>query len=181
MAYFGGSNPADYLKSSGSGAFLGSKPMSFGWDTALLGAGTALSGLFDMFGANKQAQTMANVANAQMAAQADALVKAREAQKGNMAMSMFGTIFPSTTGADLEYGRQLAGKRLEYSEFMPKEFGLKRDQMRWETAFENSPAARALSRNQRRGRIAEAVATSIAPMTAMYGPIGRINVDALAG
>ncbi len=183
MAYFGGSNPESYLKSSGSGAFLGSgsKPMAFGWDDALLGVGTALSGAFGMMGAQKQANTQAAIANAQLAAQADAVRNAREMQKGSMGMGMFNTLFGSTTAPDIEFGRQLAAKRKEYSEFLPKQTGLERENIRWQTAFGTSPEARALSRQERMGRLQETIAGYMAQPTGMFGPIARINIESLAG
>ena len=155
--------------------------MAFGWDDAILGGGMLAQGIFGMFGANKQAETQAAIANAQMAAQADAIRNAREAQKGQLGLSMFNTIFGSTTAPDIEYGRQLAGQRARYAEFLPKEMGLGREQQRWQTAFNLSPAARELSRRERMGRMQEAIGTSLAGQTAMFGPIQRINIESLAG
>lgn len=170
---------ADRIKPFGSDVL--SKPMAFGWDDAILGGGTALSGLFGAIGANKQANTQAAIANAQMAAQADAIRQSREMAKGQMGMGMFNTLFGSTTGADIDYARQLAGKRTEYAELFPKEFGLNREQSRWQAAFETSPDVLEASRKQRMGRIQESIAPSLAGQTAFFGPIRRINMESLVG
>lgn len=145
------------------------------------GIGMLGQGLFGMIGANRQAETMANIANAQMAAQADAIVNAREMQKGNLGMGMFNTIFGATTAPDLEFGRQLAAKRKEFDEFLPKQAGLERENLRWQTAFGTSPEARALSRQERMGRLQETIAGYMAQPTGMFGPIRRINIESLAG
>ena len=98
-----------------------------------------------------------------------------------MGMGMFGTIFGATTAPDLEFGRQLAAKRTEFGEFLPKQMGLGREQARWQTAFELSPDVRELSRKERMGRLQETIAGYQAQTTGMFGPIRRINIEALAG
>ena len=155
--------------------------MAFGWDDAIMGVGMLAQGAFGFMGANKQANTQAAIANAQMAAQADAIVNSREIQKGNLGMGMFNTIWGSTTGPDLEFSRQLAAKRSEFSEFIPKQMGLGREQARWQTAFALSPDVRELSRKERMGRLQETIAGYMAQPTGMFGPIKRINIEALAG
>ena len=152
-------------------------PLSAG----ITAAGMGLQGLFGAISGNNQAKTMASVANAQMAAQANAVVNAREIQKGNLGMGMFNTIWGSTTGPDLEFGRQLAAKRAEFGEFLPKQMGLGREQARWQTAFELSPDVRELSRRERMGRLQETIAGYQSQPTGMFGPIRRINIEALAG
>jgi len=168
----GGTSSSSSGKSSGM-----FDPLSAG----ITAAGMGLQGLFGAIGARNQAETQASIANAQMAAQADAIRNAREIQKGNLGMGMFNTIFGAGTGADLEFGRQLAAKRSEFAEFLPKQMGLGREQARWQTAFELSPEARELSRKERMGRLQETIAGYMAQPTGMFGPIKRINIEALAG
>lgn len=170
---------ANRIKPFGSDAL--SKPMAFGWDDAILGAGTALSGLFGAIGANKQANTQAAIANAQMAAQADAIRQSREMAKGQMGMGMFNTLFGATTGSDIDFARQLAGKRAEYAELFPKQMGLNREQARWQAAFQTSPDVLEANRRERMGRLQEAIAGYAAQPTGMFGPIRRINIESLAG
>lgn len=159
----------------------GKKPMAFGWDDAILGAGMGLQSIFGAIGARNQAATQANIAGAQLAAQNAAMKEARQLQKGQMGMGMFNTIFGATTAPDLEFGRQLAAKRTEFGEFLPKQMGLGREQARWQTAFELSPDVRELSRKERMGRLQETIAGYQAQPTGMFGPIRRINIEALAG
>lgn len=175
--------PADYLVSSGSGAFSqpGKKPMAFGWDDAILGAGMLGQGFLGMLGSQRQAETQAAIAQAQLAAQADAIKNSREIAKGQMGLGMFNTLFGATTAPDLEFTRQLAAKRKEYGEFLPKQLGLGREQARWETAYRTSPEALEASRRERMGRLQETIAGYMAQPTGMFGPIKRINIEALAG
>jgi hypothetical protein len=181
----------DFLSSSGSGSFLnagpnvgskaGKKPMTFGWDTAILGAGMGLQSIMGAFGQQSANQLNANVANAQMAAQADAIVNARETQKGNLGMGIFNQVYGTGTGADLEFGRQLAAKRKQFSEFLPKQMGLGREETRWNTAFQTSPESLEASRRERIGNLQEKIAGYAAQPTGMFGPIRRINIESLAG
>lgn len=152
-------------------------PLSAG----LVGGGMALQSIFGAIGANNQARTQASIAQGQLKAQNAAMKEARELQKGQMGLGMFNTIFGATTGADLEYGRQLAAKRAEFGEFLPKQLGLGREQARWQRAFDLSPESRELSRRERMGRLQETIAGYMAQPTGMFGPIRRINIDSLAG
>jgi hypothetical protein len=160
----------------------GKKPMAFGWDDAILGVGMLAQGAFGAIGASKQANTQAAIANAQMAAQADAVRNSRDMTKGQIAMSMWSNLFNTTTAADIDFGRQLAAKRKEYSEFIPKGFGLDREgldreQARWQTDFALSPAARELASRQRLGRVKEAIAPGRAQMTGMFGRIAQAPTE----
>ena len=177
----------DYLSSRGSDAFLnagskaGKKPMAFGWDDAILGAGMGLQSALGAFGQQSANQLSANVANAQMAAQADAIVNARETQKGNLGMGMFNQLYGTGTGADIEFGRQLAAKRKQFSEFLPKQMGLGREETRWNTAYQTSPESLEAARRERIGNLQEKIAGYAANQTGMFGPIRRINIESLAG
>ena len=187
------SNPfsTDFLSSSGSDSFLnaglnvgskaGKKPMTFGWDTAILGAGMGIQGIMGAIGQQSKNQLDANVANAQMAAQADAIVNARETQKGNLGMGMFNQLYGTGTGADIEFGRQLEAKRKQFSEFLPKQMGLGREETRWNTAFQTSPESLEAARRERIGNLQEKIAGYAANQTGMFGPIRRINIESLAG
>jgi hypothetical protein len=141
------------LPSSGTGK----KPMAFGFDDALLGAGMLGQGVFGMIGAQRQAETQASIANAQMAAQADAIRQSREMAKGQLGMGMFNTAFGATTAPDIEFGRQLAARRAEFAEFMPEQMGLGREQARWQAAFETSPDVLEANRRERLGRMQETI------------------------
>lgn len=148
---------------------------------AALGVGMLGQGIFGMIGAQRQAETQASIANAQMAAQADAIRQSREMAKGQLGMGMFNAIFGATTAPDIEFGRQLAGKRTELAEFIPKQMGLGREQARWQAAFETSPDVLEANRRERLGRLQETIAGYQAQPTGMFGPIRRINIESLAG
>lgn len=167
--------------SSAGGATKGGTSMFDPLSAGITAAGMGLQGLFGAIGAGNQARTQASIANAQLAAQADAIQQGREMAKGQLGMGMFNTVFGATTAPDLEFGRQLAAKRAEYGEFLPKQMGLGREQARWQTAFELSPDVRELSRKERMGRLQETIAGYAAQPTGMFGPIRRINIEALAG
>jgi len=136
-----------------------------------LGAGIgALSG----FG---QQRTSANIANAQMAAQADALKQGilfqRDSAKANIGLGMFGQIWGSTTGADLDFGRQVLAKRREFAEFMPKESGLAREGARWDLNFRSGPAFKNYTRQENLLNL-QSNPTLIADRAAKTGIFGRI-------
>jgi hypothetical protein len=152
----------------------------FGWDDVAVAGIGAVGGLISGFG---QQRTAADIANAQNAAQADALKQGilfnRDSAKGNMAMAMFPQIYGSTTGADLDFNRQARGKRLELGEFMPKQMGLERDQSKWEAAFQGSPLFENVSRKKRFGRLQETIAAARAQPTGMFGRIAQAPIESL--
>jgi hypothetical protein len=128
-------------------------------------------------------RTQANIANAQMKAQADSLKQGilfqRDAAKANMGLGMFGQIFGSTTAPDLEFGRQAAAERMRLGEFAPKELGLGREQARWQAAFENSADVKENSRRERLGRMQERIAELRATPTGMFGRIAQAPIESL--
>ena len=153
-----------------------------------LGAGVgALSGYGQQQAANKALEK-------QLQYQGDALKEGilfqRDSGKANIALGMFGQIYGSTTGADLDFGRQLAVERFKLNEFAPRqmalgreqaefETNLGRDQTRWETAFKNSGAYQNLSQKERMGRLKERVAAARAeaPAGMFYGPIAQPPIE----
>ena len=141
-----------------------------------------------------QQRTAANIANAQMAAQADALKQGilfqRDAAKANIGLGMFGQIFGATTEADLDYGRQLESKRLDLYEFAPRqlelgreqaewETRLGRDQAKWEAAFKGTAAYQNASQKERMGRLRETIAATRAQPTGMFVPIAQAPIESL--
>lgn len=151
MAYFdtySNTSSDPWLTKSGKDPTKGGK-MAFGWDDAILGVGTLAGGAFGMFGANNQARTQANIANAQMAAQADALKQGimmqRDTAKGSLAAGLQNLVFGSTTGPDLELARQKGAKQFEYDVLAPKEAALTRENARWASAARLDPTQRMAS------------------------------------
>lgn len=164
--------------------------MTLGADLAVAGVG-AVAGMITGFG---QQRTAASIASAQQAAQADALKQGilfqRDSAKANIGLGMFGQIFGATTEADLDYGRQLQGKRLDLYEFAPRQLelgrqeaewqtNLGRDQAKWETAFRGSAAFQNTSQKERMGRLKETIAATRAQPTGMFGPIAQAPIESL--
>ena len=154
--------------------------MAFGWDDVAVAGIGAVGGLITGFG---QQQTSANIANAQMAYQGDALKQGilfqRDAAKANIGLGMFGQIYGSTTGEDLAFGRQAQAQRMKFAEFMPKQMGLGREQANWETAFRNSPLAQDAARKERVGRLQETIAAARSQPTGMFGRIAQAPIESL--
>lgn len=146
-------------------------------------AGAAIGGVSGLVGGIFGNRQQANIANAQLAAQADSLKQGilyqRDAAKANIGLGMFGQIFGSTTAADLEFGRQAEAERLKYREFLPKQMALGREQARWQAAFENSADVKEASRRERLGRLQESIATLRATPTGMFGPIAQAPIESL--
>jgi hypothetical protein len=178
------SDSSDYLKdwSSNTNWKSGDSTGGKGLDpTSLISAGIgAVGGIISGFG---QQRTAANIANAQMAAQADALKQGilfqRDSAKANIGLGMFGQIYGSTTGADLDFGRQAQAKRMELGEFTPKQMGLGREQAIWETAFRGGPSFTDTSRKERLGRLQETIAAARAQPTGMFGRIAQAPIESL--
>ena len=159
------------------GGKSGGKSMFDPVSAGLTAAGMAAQGILSAIGGNKQANAIVQRVNSDNRKFVDSVIQGRDMAKGQIAMGMFGTLYNTTTGADLDFGRQLAAKRKEYSEFIPKGFGLDREQARWETDFALSPAARELASRQRLGRVKEAIAPGRAQMTGMFGRIAQAPTE----
>jgi len=152
----------------------------FGWDDLAVASVGALGGALTGFG---QQQTSTSIANANMATQADALKQGilfqRDAAKANIGLGMFSQIYGSTTGADLDFGRQAQAQRMNFAEFMPKQMGLGREQATWETAFRSSPLVQDAARKERVGRLQETIAAARAQPTGMFGRIAQAPIESL--
>jgi len=158
----------------------GSKGSSSMYDPISAGitfAGMGLQGILGAISQKGQTNTLGKIAGLENARQNEAILNARDMAKGQIAMGMWSNLFNTTTAADIDFGRQLAAKRKEYSEFIPKGFGLDREQARWQTDFALSPAARELASRQRLGRVKEAIAPGRAQMTGMFGRIAQAPTE----
>jgi hypothetical protein len=151
--------------------------------TSLASAGIgAIGGIITGFG---QQRTAANIANAQMAAQADALKQGilfqRDAGKANIGLGIFNQVWGSTTGADLDFGREMLAKRREFAEFMPKESGLAREGARWDLAFRSGPVFKNYTREQNFLNLQSnpALIADRAAKTGMFGRIAQAPLESL--
>ena len=136
-----------------------------------LGAGFgALSGYGQQLASNKAIER-------QLQFQGDALKEGilfqRDSGKANIGLGMFGQIWGSTTGADLDLGRQVLAKRREFAEFMPKESGLAREGARWDLDFKSGPAFKNYTRQENLLNL-QSNPTLIADRAAKTGLFGRI-------
>jgi hypothetical protein len=159
------------------GSKSGGKSMFDPLSAAFTAAGMGLQGILGATSSRNQANTMAKIAGLENAIQNESILNSRDMAKAQMGMGMFNTVYSSTTGSDLDYGRQLAAQRAKYNEFIPKQLGLQREQARWENAFALSPAARELARREREGRVKEAIAPGRAQMTGMFGRIAQAPTE----
>jgi hypothetical protein len=148
--------------------------MALGWDDALFAGAGALTSLIT---GSQQAKVQREIANANMAATADGIkngvLAQRDAGKANLALGIFGPIWGSTTGADLDFGRQVLAKRREFAEFMPKESGLAREGARWDLDFKSGPAFKNYTRQENLLNL-QSNPTLIADRAAKTGIFGRI-------
>ena len=163
------SGPKNPLGSKSGGGSMLSAGLTF--------AGMGLQGILGAIGSRNQANAMVDTAREENRRQNAAILNSRDMAKGQIAMGMWSNLFNTTTAADIDFGRQLAAKRKEYSEFIPKGFGLDREQARWQTDFALSPAARELASRQRLGRVKEAIAPGRAQMTGMFGRIAQAPTE----
>jgi len=135
--------------------------------TAGLGLGSSLIG--GIFG-NQQAKTAASIASAQLKAQNQAMLEAREAQKGQLGYGMWGALFGTGTGADIEFARQKEAQKWMQGPFADRAMGIASEQSKRERLARISPESKEASRfenllNMKRTGFQEA-----ARMEGMFGP-----------
>jgi len=163
-AKFGGLNFGESNVSSGGGSM---DPLTFG-----LGLGSSLIG--GLFG-NQQAKTAASIASAQLQAQNQAMLEARNAQKGQLGYGMWGSLFGATTGADIEFARQKEAQKWMQGPFADRAMGIASEQSKRERLARISPESKEAARFEdalARRRIA---AGQLAGPTGMFGPTSFSN------
>jgi hypothetical protein len=123
---------------SGSGG--GMDPLSLG-----LGLGGSLiGGLFGM----GQAQTSASIAQAQLAAQNQAILEGREQTKAALGSSMWGPLFAAGTGGDIAFGREQEAKKWMQGPFAERQLGLGSEASKRERLARISPESKEYDRFQ---------------------------------
>ena len=149
--------------SSGSSIGGGMDPLSLG-----LGFGSSLiGGLFGM----GQAQTSASIAQAQLAAQNQAILEGREQTKAALGSSMWGPLFQAGTGGDIAFGREKAAKTWLQGPFAERQLGLGSEASKRERLARISPESKEAAQFENRLAIERSLAEKRALTDAMFGRI----------
>ena len=149
--------------SSGSSKGGGMDPLSLG-----LGFGSSLiGGLFGM----GQAQTSASIAQANLAAQNQAILEGREQTKAALGSSMWGPLFQAGTGGDIAFGREKAAKSWLQGPFAERQLGLGSEASKRERLARISPESKEAAQFENRLAIERSLAEKRALTDAMFGRI----------
>jgi hypothetical protein len=187
----------NYLSSFSNTNFNSFTPVAFGENTGSLSKGVSKRGkmafdpitlglaggsaLASLFGANRAADTQAQVANAKMRLGADQLkwqvMLGREQGYGQAAQEMAGRTAQGTWMPDLELGRQMFAKKFERGPLAEMESATLSDRARRGFALENSLEAREQSQRENRAALNRSLAEKEAVMAGMFGPIARPNLS----
>ena len=136
-------------------------PLSLG-----LGLGNSLiSGLFGM----GQAQTSASIAQAQLAAQNQAILEGREQTKAALGSSMWGPLFAAGAGGDIAFGREKAAKKWLQGSFAERQLGLGSEAAKRERLARISPESKEAAQFENRLAIERSLAEKRALTDAMFG------------
>lgn len=181
----GGMSPADVfgqdlgdynpLSGSSGGESTGMDPLSAGLGIANLGA--------SIFGGMAQRRTQANIANAQLAASADALkhrvIEGRNLAKFQEASNIANRVFAAGTGADLAFNRQRQAALFEGGPLRELRLAGDMAERRAVIGLGGSEESKALSRRKNKEALKRTLADKQASMMGMYGRIAPVNVDTL--
>ncbi len=150
--------------SSGSSKGSGMDPLSLG-----LGFGSSLiGGLFGM----GQAQTSASIAQAQLAAQNQAILEGREQAKAALGSSMWGPLFQAGTGGDLAFGRERAAKTWLQGPFAERQLGLGSEASKRERLARISPESQKAALFEEELNRRNAIARGQGNLAGMFGETG---------
>lgn len=156
--------PTSLLKGSGgSSGGSGMDPLSLG-----LGLGSSvIGGLFGM----GQAATSANIAQAQLAAQNQAILEGRSQTKAALGQSMWGPLFQAGAGGDIAFGREKEAEKFRRQFLAPMDIALSSEASRRERLARISPESKEAARFENQMAIQRALAERRAQTDAMFGPI----------
>lgn len=150
-------------KLSSGGTKTGMDPLTLG-----LGLGSSvISGLFGM----GQAQTSASIAQANLAAQNQAILEGREQTKAGLGSSMWGQLFQAGAGGDLAFSREKAAKQFFQGPYAERQLGLQSEASKRERMARISPEAKEAARFENRLAIEREIAARRAQTDAMFGPV----------
>lgn len=150
-------------------------PLTAGLGIANLGA--------SIFGGMAQRRTQASIANAQLAASADALknrvIEGRNLAKFQEASNIANRVFAAGAGADLDFNRQRQAALFEEGPLRELRLAGDMAERRALIGLGGSEEAKALSRRQNKEALKRTLADKQASMMGMYGRIAPVNVDTL--
>ncbi len=150
-------------KLSSGGAKTGMDPLTLG-----LGLGSSvISGLFGM----GQAQTSASIAQANLAAQNQAILEGREQSKAALGSSMWGQLFQAGAGGDIAFSREKAAKQFLQGPYAERQLGLQSEASKRERMARISPESKEAARFENRLAIEREIAARRAQTDAMFGPV----------
>ena len=158
-------------KAKGGG---GMDPFSIGLGVANLGA--------NIFGGMAQRRTQANIANARMAAAADAL-KNRVMEGRNMAKfqeaGAIGQRVFGETAADLDFGRQMMAQKFQAGPLAEMQLAGEMAGRRAVLGLEGSEEAKALRRRANKQKLKESLAQQQGKLAGMFGRVAPVDVETL--
>lgn len=152
------------------------------FDPVTLGLGVANIGA-SLFGANRAANTQANIANAQMAAAADQLkwqtMLGREQAFGQAGQEIANRTAQGTWMPDLELGRQMFARGEELRNFGPAQLALDTERVRRGFGLSGSAEAREQSQRENREALKRSLAKREGAMAGMFGRIAPRDVGTM--
>jgi hypothetical protein len=146
------------------------KSGSSGMDPLSLGLGLGSSLIGGLFGMG-QAQTSASIAQANLAAQNQAILEGREQTKAALGSSMWGPLFQAGTGGDIAFGREQAAKKWLQGPFAERQIGLGSEASKRERLARISPESKEAAQFENRLAIERSLAEKRALTDAMFGRI----------
>ena len=160
---FGGGEAFDF--NSGNLLKSGSSGMD-PWSLGLGLGGSLISGLFGL----GQARTSASIAQAQLAAQNQAILEGREQTKAALGSSMWSPIFQTGAGGDIAFGREKEAKKWMQGPFAERQLALGSEAKERERRARISPESKEAARFENRLAIERSLAEKRAVTDAMFGP-----------
>lgn len=161
-SFTGGYGDFSARLNSGSSAGSGMDP----WSLGLGLGGSLISGLFGL----GQARTSASIAQAQLAAQNQAILEGREQTKAALGSSMWGPIFQTGTGGDIAFGREKEAKKWLGGPFADLLQARASEEKKRARDFALDPRTREFNARQRKGQMEEDLFRSQAQLAGMFGP-----------
>lgn len=139
--------------------------------------GAIIGGGFGLLGSSMAAGTSANIAQAQMAAQADQLKRSiqenREARKAQIGSRIAQNVMDYGPGADLEFGRQLAAAEFDKTRGRDLDRAANIADFNAMIGMQDTPAFREQKQRAFRRDLERARVERQAAMEGMFGPISR--------
>jgi len=153
-----------------SPSLTSSKSSSGGMDPFSIGL-AGIGAIGSIFTGNQQAKTSASIAQAQMAAQNQAILEGREQTKAALGSSMWGPLFQAGTGGDIAFGREKEAQKFMQGPFAERQMGLGSEQLKRDRLARISPESKEAAQFENRLAIQRSLAEKRAMSDAMFGPV----------